>query len=175
VHKLWRIPAVTIRSPLPPAQALQRIGWSFDAPLGQFMMFSRRGRVLGRIRGNRFKMIIRSFGSGRYPRAYCNGEVVPDGDGSTIEWDFDMLPTRAFFSLWFGFLGLVFLPVGVAVTLADPRQGRFLLTILGMMFAGLFAFWWVRADQDRDAREIEEILTMAVEKDWSNGSRCGRG
>jgi hypothetical protein len=161
---LWRIPAVTIRSPLPPTEAIRRIGWSFDAPLGAFMLFSRRGRVLGRIEGTRFKMVVRSFGNGSYPRPYCNGEVVPDGGGSLIAWDFDMALTRVFL-FWFALFGLALLPVSLAVTLADPRQGKFLLTILGIMLAGLLVFWWVRSQQNRDAWEIRGILEGAVEAD----------
>jgi hypothetical protein len=112
-------------------------------------------------------MIIRgsAFGNGGYPRPYCNGEVVPDGDGSKVTWDFDMLPTRIFFSIMFGGLGLFGIPGGVAFALADPPQARFLLVILVAMLFVLLAFWWVRADQDRDARELGEILTMAVERD----------
>jgi hypothetical protein len=160
---LWRPAPVTIRSPLPPAEALQRIGWSFDAPLGQFMLFS-RGRVLGRIEGNRFKMIIRSFGSGNYPRPYCNGEVVPDGDGSMVTWDFDMLLTRVFFAPFFGLLALA-LPVGVAAALVDPRLAQFLVVVPTIMLGSLLVFWVVRGQQNRDAREIEEILRAAVERD----------
>jgi hypothetical protein len=156
---------VTIQSPLPPDVALERIGWSFDAPLGGLALFA-RGRILGLIRRNRFEMNIRPsvFGNSGYPRPCCHGEVLPDGDGSMVTCDFDMLVTRFFFAPFFGLLVLAF-PVGVAAALVDPRLAQFLVVIPAVMLAALFVLWSVRTDQDRDARELEELIRMAVEDD----------
>jgi hypothetical protein len=134
------------------------------------MLFSPKGRVLGRIDGNGFKMIIRgatglySLGQSDHPRPYFVGPVLPEGEGSVVIGGLDLTPTRLFFVVWFGVLALS-LPVSVAAAFSDPAGAQFFGVPLALMLFGALGFWWVRSAQERDVREIEEILTMAVKED----------
>jgi hypothetical protein len=158
-----------IQSAYPPPETLHRIGLSFEAELGRTMLFSAGGRVLGRIEGDRFKMVIRpSFGSlvggVSYPRPYFVGRVVADGDGSLVVGQLNLTTTKVFAAVWFGFLGM-FLPLGLVAAVLDPSSVQLLALPLGGIPLGAILFWIVRGEQERDAGEIEAILTSAVSED----------